>query len=95
MLFRSNVTTVQFDHRMTAYALLALALWHAFDARRALPGSSLARRALVVAGLVCAQAALGIATLLLAVPLHAALAHQATAMLVLGMAAAHGRRAFA
>lgn len=87
-----NVTTVQFDHRMTAYALLALALWHAVDARRAVPGSGAARRSVVVAGLVCVQAALGVATLLLAVPLNAALAHQATAMLVLGMAAAHARR---
>ena len=93
--FFENITTVQFDHRMTAYALLALALWHALDARRAAAGSGAARRAVVVAGLVCAQAALGIATLLLAVPLHAALAHQATAMLVLGMAAVHARRAFA
>ena len=88
-----NVTTVQFDHRMTAYALLALALWHAWDARHTLPGTGTARRAAVVAGLVLVQAALGIATLLLAVPLHAALAHQAVAMLVLGMAAVHSRRA--
>ena len=29
-----NTLTVQFEHRMTAYALLALALWHALDAVR-------------------------------------------------------------
>src|SRR5438552_5477402 len=27
-----NALTVQFEHRMTAYALLALAVWHALDA---------------------------------------------------------------
>ena len=91
--FFENVTTVQFDHRMTAYALVALALWHAWDARRTLPGASVARRGSVIAALVGAQAALGVATLLLAAPLHAALAHQALAMLVLGMAAVHARRA--
>ena len=91
--FFENVTTVQFDHRMIAYALLALALWHAWDARRKAPGAGVARRATVVAALVCAQAALGVATLLLAAPRHAALAHQAVAMFVLGMAAVHARRA--
>src|SRR5438105_2362667 len=30
-----NVLTVQFEHRMTAYLLLAVALWHAIDATRA------------------------------------------------------------
>src|SRR5215471_10166352 len=30
-----NVLTVQFEHRMTAYLLLALAIWHAIDAVRA------------------------------------------------------------
>src|SRR5215813_3504212 len=29
-----NVLTVQFEHRMTAYLLLAVALWHAIDALR-------------------------------------------------------------
>ena len=29
-----NRLTVQFEHRMVAYTLLALVLWHAFDAIR-------------------------------------------------------------
>ena len=87
-----NVTTVQFDHRMVAYALLALASWHAFDTARRAPHSAAARRAMTAAGLVVLQATLGIATLLLAAPLHVALAHQAVAMLVLGMVAVHARR---
>lgn len=87
-----NVTTVQFNHRMTAYALLAVALWHAVDALRSAPGTAASRRALALAGLVACQAAIGIATLLLVVPIGVALLHQGFAMIVLIMAAAHGRR---
>src|SRR5204862_4713130 len=35
-----NTLTVQFEHRMTAYALLALAIWHAFDTIRSRAGTS-------------------------------------------------------
>jgi cytochrome c oxidase assembly protein subunit 15 len=87
-----NVTTVQFNHRMTAYALFALALWHAFDALRNAGGTSAAKRAVVVAGLVACQAIIGIVTLVYVVPLHAALTHQGFAMVVLAMAVVHARR---
>ena len=87
-----NVTTVQFNHRMMAYALFALALWHAFDALRNASGTAAAKRAVVVAGLVACQAVIGIVTLVYVVPLHAALTHQGFAMVVLGMAAVHARR---
>ncbi len=90
--FFENVLTVQFDHRMMAYAILALALAHAADAWTAAPGSPAARRAFLLAGVVLAQAALGITTLLLVVPLWAALLHQAMAMIVLGTAMVHRRR---
>lgn len=86
-----NLTLVQFNHRMSAYLLLAAAILHALDARAAVPGSGLSRRALGIAVLVLAQAGLGIATLLLAVPLHAALAHQVFAMAVLSMSVVHAR----
>ncbi len=86
-----NVALVQLDHRLGAYLLLSLALLHALDARRTRPGSGAARRASVLAGLVAAQATLGITTLLLVVPLWAALAHQVFATLVLGMAVAQAR----
>ncbi len=89
--FVDNVTLVQFNHRLTAYALLILAILHAVDARRSAPGTGAARRATALAGLVAAQASLGIVTLLLVVPLWAGLAHQVAAMLVLGMASAHAR----
>ena len=81
-----NHLTVQFLHRMSAYLLLLVAVWHVFDVGRALPKSPLLRSAHRLAGLVFWQAGLGIVTLLLVVPLWAGLAHQALAMLVLAAA---------
>jgi len=89
--FFENPKTVQFLHRLGAYFVMAAALWHALAARRAEPGSPHAHRALLLLGLVTLQAALGIATLLLVVPLDLALAHHGFAMVVLGFAAAHWR----
>jgi cytochrome c oxidase assembly protein subunit 15 len=89
--FVDNVTLVQFNHRMAAYALVAFALWHAWSLARRGPGTAPARRARVVAGLTLAQMALGIITLLLVVPLWAGLAHQVFAMVVLGMTVVHAR----
>ena len=84
-----NVTTVQFDHRMLAYAVLLAALFHAVDARRLAPGTPAARRAGWLVLAVSAQAVIGITTLLLVVPLWAALLHQFFAMVVLGTAVLH------
>ncbi|MEX0955732.1 MAG: COX15/CtaA family protein [Rhizobiaceae bacterium] len=86
-----NPKTVQFIHRLGAYALLVLAIWHAVTAWRAEWDSTHARRALVLLALVVAQAAIGITTLLLVVPLGWALAHHAFAIVLLGFAAAHWR----
>jgi cytochrome c oxidase assembly protein subunit 15 len=88
--FVDNVTLVQFNHRLTAYLLVAVALVHAVDARLS-GGKALARRATGIAALTLAQATLGITALLLAVPLWAALAHQVSAMAVLVMAVVHAR----
>ena len=90
--FVDNVLLVQFNHRIVAYLIVALALWHAASLHRQAPGSSLYRRASALAGLALAQMALGIGTLLLAVPLWAGLAHQVFAMLVLATAVIHVRR---
>jgi len=87
-----NVTTVQFNHRMTAYALLALALFHAIDVIRHARCTSAAKRARVIAGLVLTQALIGIITLLTVVQLHAALLHQGFAMVVLAMCVVHAKR---
>lgn len=86
-----NPKTVQFIHRCGAYIVLAAAIWHAIALNGRLPGTTHARRGLVLAGLVLLQAGLGITTLLLHVPLDLALAHQAMALVVLGFATAHWR----
>ena len=85
-----DATTVQFDHRLLAYVVVAFALWHAAAARAA-PATALARRALALGVLALSQAALGVVTLLLAAPIWAGLLHQAFAMLLFGMAVAHWR----
>ena len=87
-----NVTTVQFDHRTVAYAVLIAALFHAARAWSLAPGTDAVRRAASLVVAVSAQAAIGITTLLLVVPLWAALLHQAFAMVVLGLAVMHRRR---
>ena len=88
--FFENTLTVQFDHRMMAYAVLLVALWHAFAALRA--GGGAATGAVVLALAVTLQAALGIATLLHQAPLGLALAHQGLAMVVLTLACMHAAR---
>jgi len=87
--FVDNVALVQFNHRLGAYILFAVALWNALRLRRAAPGSGSAKRATAIAGLVLAQSALGIVTLLLVVPLWAGLAHQALGFAVLAMGVVH------
>ena len=81
-----NTLTVQFEHRMTAYALLALALWHAIDAVRARAASSVISGAWWMVAAIILQAVLGILTLLNQVPIDLALAHQAVAIVVLTLA---------
>lgn len=87
-----NVTTVQFNHRSFAYAILLLALAHAALAWTSDATEETRRRAALLVVLVLGQAALGITALLLVVPLWAALLHQAFAMVVLGTAVLHRRR---
>jgi cytochrome c oxidase assembly protein subunit 15 len=89
--FFENVMTVQFDHRMAAYALFLAALLHAVDARR--KGSKeVALPAIVLFVFVAAQMMLGVITLLHVSPLPLALAHQAGAVAVLIAASVHVAR---
>jgi cytochrome c oxidase assembly protein subunit 15 len=81
-----NVLTVQFEHRMTAYALLALAIWHAVDAVRARADTAVINGALWLVAAITVQAMLGILTLLYQVPIDLALSHQAVAIVVLTLA---------
>jgi heme a synthase len=87
--FFENTLTVQFDHRVLAYAIWFGALVHAFDVVRTFKKSTPSRSAIVLVAAVTLQAALGILMLLLRVPLSLALLHQAMAMLVLTAATLH------
>ncbi len=87
-----NLTMVQFQHRMTAYALFGLAIFQVVWTLRVMPGTSVARRSIALACLVTAQATIGIITLVLVVPIWAGLLHQAFAMVVLAMAVVHRQR---
>jgi heme a synthase len=78
-----NALTVQFEHRMTAYALLALAILHALDTLRARAGSAVIAGAWWLVAAIALQATLGILTLLNQVPIDLALSHQAVAIVVL------------
>ncbi len=89
--FFENTLTVQFDHRMMAYAVLIVALLHAADALRV---RAVATGAVVLALGVTLQAALGIWTLLAQAPLALSLAHQALALVVLTLASLHAARVF-
>jgi heme a synthase len=84
--FFENPLTVQFDHRMVAYGLVALTLFHAVDVWRNVEGRALRIGAAVLAAVVGAQAALGVATLLAGAPLALAMLHQAMALIVLTVA---------
>jgi cytochrome c oxidase assembly protein subunit 15 len=90
--FFENTLTVQFDHRMVAYALWLVAVLHAADIARTLRGGAVLTGALALACAVTLQAALGIVTLLHQAPLALALAHQAMAIVVLTIAVVHVKR---
>jgi cytochrome c oxidase assembly protein subunit 15 len=87
--FFENILTVQFDHRMLAYAIFAGALLHAFDVERSVQDRAARVGAFGLFAAVTLQVALGIVTLLWRAPLPLALAHQAMAMLVLTAAVLH------
>lgn len=82
-----SVVTVQFQHRVVAYLLTAVAIVHAVQARATVA----AGRATLIALAVLAQAVLGIATLLAVVPLELALLHQLGAAIVVWLATSHLR----
>lgn len=89
--FFDNALTVQFMHRMVAYALLALAVFHLVDALRARAATA-ASGALWLCVAILLQAGLGIITLLHQAPIELALAHQAVAIVVLTFAVVQAER---
>jgi heme a synthase len=80
---------------MLAYGLVAVAIFHVVDVWRNVEGRALRIGAAALAAVVCAQAALGIVTLLLAAPLALGMLHQAMALVVLTVATLHASHAVA
>jgi len=78
-----NPVAAQFDHRVLAELtwLAAMMLW--LWGRRLEIGAGLKRALAIVAGVATLQVALGIATLVLVVPIPVALLHQAGALTLL------------
>ena len=84
-----TVETVQFDHRILAYVIAALALLHVVRKMSRPVDQRIRRSRNVLAGAVLVQIALGIAALLASVPHTLGLAHQAGAAIVLVAAVWH------
>ncbi|WP_374763837.1 COX15/CtaA family protein [Yunchengibacter salinarum] len=79
--FLENAVTVQFDHRIGAYVLMALGLWLGWRGWRL--GGPVRVAAVGMSVLLLLQAALGIVTLVKAVPVVWGTAHQGVAVLLL------------
>jgi heme a synthase len=86
LAFLHDQALVQFNHRIMAYALLALTTVYAVQAIRAKLAQGAGASAWVLLILVWTQALLGIATLMHAVPLTLGVLHQAGAAVVLAAA---------
>ncbi|MBK9019648.1 MAG: COX15/CtaA family protein [Sulfuritalea sp.] len=81
--FFTNMALVQFDHRLIAWALMGLIPWYSWRIWQEHPE---ARTPAVVLTLwLAVQVSLGIATLLLQVPVALGAAHQAGAMVLFGL----------
>ena len=86
LAFLHDQALVQFNHRLTAYGLLIGGTIYAVQAWRWRLAEGLGMSAFVLAGVLWLQAALGVATLMNAVPLWLGALHQAGAVLVLATA---------
>lgn len=96
--FFENAKTVQFTHRTTAVLVLVAALAYALVLSAKAydeDGKRMAASAWLLAILIVFQAMIGIGTLLLAVPIDWALAHQGGAVVVLAAAVVHTRATLA
>jgi len=86
-----NPKTVQFIHRIGAYALIVLVAGQMIVALRSSSGETHKRRTVVLTGLTLIQATIGVITLVMQVPMDWGLYHQGGAVVVLGFAIAHWR----
>ena len=81
--FFTNMATVQFDHRLIAWLLMGLIPWYSWRIWNESPQSR--TPAAVLTLWLAVQVGLGIATLLLQVPVALGAAHQAGAMVLFGL----------
>ena len=86
-----NPVAVQFNHRLSGYLLFLLILAQAWAALRGEAERPHKRRTVLIVLIALLQLALGIVTVLWEVHLHAALTHQAVAIVLLAAAVAHWR----
>jgi cytochrome c oxidase assembly protein subunit 15 len=84
-----NALTVQFQHRMAAYAVAVWALLQLWAVSRGAEAGPVRLSAVALAIAVLCQTGLGIWTLLAHAPLDLSLAHQGGAILVFAIALAH------
>lgn len=84
--FFNNMATVQFDHRLGAWLLAFAVPWLWYEAGRAKPPARTRLLTHLLLAALAAQIALGVATLLLVVPVALAAAHQAGALVVFTLA---------
>jgi cytochrome c oxidase assembly protein subunit 15 len=88
-----NITAIQFTHRILAYAIVALGLWHAVSVWRTADDARQEWTALLLGAGLLGQAALGVATLLSVddakIPVVLGIAHQAGAALLIVVAVWH------
>lgn len=80
-----NVAMVQFDHRVLAVASVVAVLWLGLRAVCSVAAARARTAALASSAMVLVQGALGIATLLLVVPVSLGAAHQAGAMVLIAL----------
>ncbi len=87
-----NALTVQFNHRMIAYVLLAVAGFHVWDVARSGGRGPVATGALAIAAVLGIQVVTGILTLIYVVPIVLALVHQGLAVILLAVVVLHLER---
>ena len=81
-----NATTVQFNHRIIAYLLIAVAAFLWWQVQRASPGRAAQGALYLLLAALAAQVILGIATLLAMVPVSLGVIHQVGALVVFAAA---------
>ena len=89
MNFFENAMTVQFDHRIVAYLIAVLAVVHGVSLVRTADDRRIVWSASFLVTAIFMQIVLGVWTLLMHVPLHLALSHQALAVIVFALTVWH------